>query len=199
MPGSPLSPRGYNCAALQSTGAPAWGAFCTKAVSPFLRRSEMLCLGHSSSCGSECGWCCGTRSRTQVSEGYAGMRWTVQRKTPKMCHVSIGSPATCSTVIFSPPVALLLHYLLRQTRGQRPQISHHTSKECWWISAGGCAVRTINNGRHLTSTEVMASCPWWGPKETPWLHQHVPGSSVLSRTVPCLVIWWQEACHRQGK
>lgn len=29
-PGSPLSPRGYNCAALQSTGAPAQGAFHLK-------------------------------------------------------------------------------------------------------------------------------------------------------------------------
>lgn len=80
MPGPPLSPRGYNCAALQSTGAPAWEAFYTKLFHHlnFLLRHEMLCLAHSSSRGSEHGspaqwlmlW---TRSRAQIWGGHAGM------------------------------------------------------------------------------------------------------------------------------
>lgn len=91
---------------------------------------------------------------------------------------------------FSPPVRLLLHYLLRQlwenTTNFPPELQRLLVDFNWWL----CYVKCINNAWHLSSAEVTASCPWWGPKDPPWLHQQVPGSSVLSRTVPCLISWY---------
>lgn len=100
MPGSLLSPRGYNCAALQSTGAPELGPFCTRAVSPFeVSYSGVKCCSMPGSQQQEWAWLSNLMadavaqgSRVQISGGCGGMRWTaVQRKSPKTCYVSTGS------------------------------------------------------------------------------------------------------------
>lgn len=124
--------------------------------------------------------------------------WGEQFKGKPLKHIMwVLGPQHCVPFCkFSPPVALLLRYLLRQPQAKTtdfpPQLQRLLVHFNWWLYY----VRYINNAQHLSSAEVTASCPKTHPDCTSRFLDLCAEQDILPHY---LVAHCPPCCHRHGE